>query len=102
VTTLTPDAIALVALARLLDRIAADYRQRGIETVDLSARDFYRVFATDEMFDVYADAPSPICIGSLRDDIAELSKLLAEPDYMPTALDIERLGNVLRAVSEVM
>ncbi len=51
------------------------------------------------MFDVYADVPYPIGIGSLQDDIAELAKLLGDPERMPTSVDIERLGNVLRAVS---
>jgi hypothetical protein len=99
---LKPDNVPFAALATLLERIAAEYRQRNIASVDLSARDFYRVFGTAEMFDVYADAPSPIGIGSLYDDIAELAKLLEDPDRMPNAVDIERLGNLLRAVSEVI
>ena len=92
----------MAALVTVLARIAADYHQRGVETIDLSVHDFYRAFATDEMFDVYAQAPSPIGIGSLHDDITELSKLLADADRIPTALDLERLGNVLRAVSELL
>jgi hypothetical protein len=101
-TKLTPDHVSLAALAAVLHRIVADYRQRGIDSVDLSAHDFYRAFGTKEMFDVYADAPSPIGIGSLYDDISELSKLLANPEGLSTAVDIERLGNVLRAVSEII
>lgn len=99
---LKPDNVPFAALASLLERIAAEYRQRGIASVDLSARDFYRVFGTNEMFDVYAGTPSPISIGSLHDDIAELGKLLDDPELMTTPLDVERLGNVLRAVSEVI
>ena len=97
-----PDAVPLMALVSVLQRIAAEYHQRGIKTVDLSERELYRAFATDEMFDVYVPAPSPIGIGSLHDDIAELSKLLADPDRRPTALELERLGNVLRAVSALV
>lgn len=99
---LKPDNVPFAILAKLLERIATGYRQRGITGADLSERDFYRVFGTDEMFDVYAEAPSPIGIGSLHDDLHELGKLLENPDSMPTPLDIERLGNVLRAISEVI
>jgi hypothetical protein len=101
-TTLKPEAIPLALLARLLEQIAASYQQRGIASTDLSGHDLYRVFTTDEMFDVYADMPQTIAIGSLRDDIAELSKLLDNPERVATAVDIERMGNVLRAVSEAV
>jgi hypothetical protein len=101
-TRLTPHHVTLAALETVLHRIVASYRQRGIDSVDLSERDLYRAFGTGEMFDVYADAPSPIGIGSLHDDISELSKLLADPEGFPTAVDIERLGNALRAVSEII
>jgi len=99
---LTAENVTLEALAAVLQRIIVDHRQRGIDKVDLSKRDLYRAFGSDEMFDIYGDTPSPIGIGSLRDDIAELSKLLADPACLPTAVDIERLGNVLRAVSDVV
>lgn len=101
-TAITPDRIPIAAVIVLLTRLIGYYRQFGIEAVDLSANDFYRVFATDQMFDVYADTPSPISIGSLHDDIMELSKHLADPDRMPTPLDLERLGNLLRAMSEAL
>jgi hypothetical protein len=101
-TKLTPDRVMLAALAAVLHRIVADYRQRGIDSVELSERDLYRAFGTGEMFDIYASLPSPVGIGSLHDDMSELSKLLADPERLPTALDIERLGNVLRAVSEII
>ncbi len=94
--------LPLATLALILQRIAAGYGERGVDRVDLSQRDLYRVFGTDEMFDIHAAAPSPIGIGSLHDDIAELSKLLSNRDRLPTAVDIERLGNVLRAVSEMI
>ena len=101
-THLAPHHLTLDVLATVLGRIAAGYRERGSGTIDLSARDFYRAFGTDEMFDVYAEVQIPIGIGSLHDDIAELSKALTDPEFFPTAVDIERLGNVLRAVSEVI
>jgi hypothetical protein len=99
---LKPENLPFDALVFLMERIATEYRSRGIDTIDLSPHDFYRTFGTSEMFEVYADAPSTIGIGSLHDDVMELGKLLQDPDRMPTTVDIERLGNVLRAVSELM
>ncbi len=98
-TPMKLEHVRLATLASVFRRIAAGYSELGIDQVDLSQRDLYRVFGTDEMFDVYADVPYPIGIGSLQDDIAELAKLLGDPERMPTSVDIERLGNVLRAVS---
>jgi hypothetical protein len=54
----------------VLHRAIADCHQRGIDSVDLSAHDFYRAFETGEIFDVYADAPSPVCFNSLHDDVS--------------------------------
>jgi hypothetical protein len=99
---LTPNSVSLTVLAALLSRIAAVYQERGVVSTDLSDRDFYRVFFTDEMFDIYANVPDTIPVGSLYDDITELSKLLDDPERMTTPLDIERIGNVLRALSDAM
>ena len=101
-TMYKPENVPLSGLATLLERIVTGYQQRGVANVDLSKNDLYRVFETGEMFDVYAGAPTVVSIGSLHDDMTELSKLLADQDRIPTAVDIERLGNVLRAVAEIV
>ena len=88
-------------LLGMLTRIASDYGERGIDRFRPDG-DFYLSFATDEMFDVYSQPSQPLPIGSLNDDWRELKRLIDEPEHMPTAVDVERLGNVLRAISETI
>lgn len=94
--------IKLSALTALMIKIEAGYAQRGIQGVDISGHDFYRSIGTNVMFDVYAKSVEPMPIGSLDDDLKELAKLAQSEEPFPTAVDVERLGNVLRAVSEVL
>jgi hypothetical protein len=100
--TMTNQIIKLSMLTQLLQQIQAGYAQRGIHDVDLSGCDFYQTVGTDTMFDVYTQPSGPMPIGSLHDDLKELAKLAQSTEPFPTALDVERLGNVLRAVSEVL
>jgi hypothetical protein len=99
---LEPSNVSLADLAAILGQIAVDYQKRGIDGMNLSGHDFYRVFLTNEMFEVYADAPKTNAIGSLQDDITALSKLLDDPDGIATSVDIERIGNILRAISDTI
>jgi hypothetical protein len=46
---------ALATLALVLRRIAEGFGEREVDSINLSARDLYRDFGTDEMFDIYAD-----------------------------------------------
>lgn len=94
------NTIPLQALELVLQKIITNYAQRGITSVDVTAKDFYLAISTREMFDMHRTPSEPHSVGSLADDLAELEKLLIEPDRMATVVDIERLGNVLRAVSE--
>ena len=96
------EPLSLKTLDLIFQKIIASYAQRGIEHVDLSKQDFYLTIATQEMFDVYETPSKPVPVGSLVDDMAELQKFLGEHDHMATLVDIERLGNVLRAASELM
>jgi hypothetical protein len=96
------EPIQLQTLITILQRIAAGYADRGILGADLSGKDFYLAIGTAEMFDVCAKPIEPLPVGSLADDWKELSKLANNPNAFPTAVDVERLGNVLRAVSEVL
>jgi hypothetical protein len=100
--TMPDQSIKLSVLTTLLQKIEAAYAQRGILEIDLSGQDFYMVVSTDKMFDVYAQPIETMPIGSLSDDLRELAKLAQSSDPFPTAVDIERLGNVLRAVAEVL
>jgi hypothetical protein len=96
------DSLNLAALAAVSHRIVDDYRERGIQEVSLTGKDMYHSVATEDMFDLEADFGDALPIGSLDDDLNELSKLLNDPSRSPTAVDMERLGNVLRAVSQVL
>jgi hypothetical protein len=94
--------IKLSTLTQWMKDIESGYAQRGIHEIDLSSHDYYLCVSTDTMFDVYAQPQNPMPIGSIADDVKELTQLAADPEPFPTAVDIERLGNVLRAVSEVL
>jgi hypothetical protein len=96
------ESIPFQTLITILQRIAAGYAERGVVQVDISDKDFYLTIGTAEMFDVYSKPSEPLGVGSLVDDLKELTKLVNESDAFPTAVDVERLGNVLRAMSEVL
>jgi len=99
---LNSPTISFDALAQTFARIVALYAERGIVMIDTGDRDAYLAIATDEMFDVYTEPDQPLPIGSLDDDLTELTKILTDKDRAITALDLERLGNVLRAASEIL
>ena len=93
----TENTVPLLLLLAIMDKIVAEYSSRGLAAVDLGNRQFYHAVAADEMFDM-STAPKNLIVGDLRDDITELKKLIG--DDMPSAVDIERLGRVLCAISE--
>lgn len=92
------DKISLVFLFAVADKIVTEYIKRGLSTVDLGDRQYYHAVAADEMFDM-AEDPKELIVGDLLDDISEL-KRLKDDDETPTAVDIERLGRILIAISE--
>jgi hypothetical protein len=94
--------ITFSMLTAMMKKIEESYSQRGIQEVNLSGHDFYLSLGTDAMFDVYEKLPDPMPIGSLDDDLKELSKLVRSSEPFATAVDLERLGNLLRAMSEVL
>ena len=89
--------VSLMLLLSIADKILTEYTRRGLGTVDLGSRQFYHAVASDEAFDM-AVTPTDLIVGDLNDDIKELKRLVG--DDMPTAVDIERLGRVLIAISE--
>lgn len=98
-----PDqSTSLKDLELIFQKITASYAQRGVEHIDLTSKDFYLAIDTQAMFDVYETPLEPLPVGSLVDDLAELQKFLSRPDHMATVVDVERMGNVLRAVSEAL
>jgi len=96
------DSLDLSVLAALSQRIIDEYKERGIHEVTLTGKDLYQSVATEDMFDLEACFPGALPIGTPDDDLSELSKLLNDPKRCPTAVDIERLGIALRAVSQVL
>jgi len=90
-------SISLLFLLAIADKIVSEYTERGLATVDLGDRQYYHAVAADEMFDM-TTTPKELIVGDLYDDISELKRL--KNDDMSTAVDIERLGRVLLAVSE--
>ena len=85
----------------MLTRIASEYCKRGVDRMTPDG-DFYVSLSTGEMFDVYSEPSRPLAIGSIDDDWRELKRLIADPEHLATAVDVERLGNVLRALSETI
>jgi hypothetical protein len=85
-------------IGQLFGRIAAAYTDLGVTGAHIGDPDQYLAIATDEMFDIHAIATAQPIVGSVIDDWSELLKLLADPDRPATVVDLERLGNVLRAL----
>jgi len=95
-------SINLMMISTLLEAVIDDYKSRGIHSVDISDKDEYWSISTDEMFDIYEQSDEASTLGSLQDDLKELSKLLNQEERVATAVDMERIGNLLRAVSQVL
>jgi hypothetical protein len=48
---------------------------------------------TIDISDRYVNQP-PVLVGSLADDLEGIKQLLNDPDYVPSPLDLERLGQI--------
>jgi hypothetical protein len=94
--------INLSVLMGMVEQVIDGYKARGIHSVDLGPADTYLMIATEEMFNIYNDPPKPFPIGSLTDDILGLQDLITTEDPLPTSVDLERLGNLFRAISEAV
>ena len=89
-------------LAALAQRIIDDHKTNPPREIGFGDRDLYLAIGSNDLFDIYAiDTHTPV-VGSLQDDLAELRKLLDDPQRIATPVDMERLGNMLRAVSQVV
>ncbi len=69
--------------------------------IDLGEHDLYLSIAPEAMFDLYGIETHAPTVGSLWDDLAQLQQLRDDPQRTVTPVDIERLGNVLRAVARI-
>ena len=92
----------LLTLVAMLERVVDEYKSRGIHEIDLGDRDGYWVSATEGMLDPYNMPDDALGLGSVEDDLGELQKLFADEDHMASAVDLERIGNLLRVASQVL
>ncbi|WP_143177352.1 hypothetical protein [Cystobacter ferrugineus] len=83
-------------LLLLLAMLVEHYQQAGVDALEIDDMDYYWVVEPPEWTD-FQKEPS-LCVGSLIDDWAELQRVLKED--IATTVDFNRLGAVLRAVSE--
>lgn len=84
-------------LEKCILRLLRVARSRGIEKIDLGARDYYWNVPGPEWVDMTKEPK--LAVGSLDDDVSELIKLLNEPDRA-SAVDLERAAALLRLISD--
>lgn len=77
----------------LLDHVE---QVHGVAELDLQKADYYWSVSSDDWLEMN-ESPEPV-VGSLVDDVRELQSVLDSPDRA-SALDLERLGNLLRLLS---
>ncbi|WP_309896343.1 hypothetical protein [Archangium sp.] len=83
-------------LLLLLAMLVEHFQQAGVSGLEIDDMDYYWVVQPPEWTDFHKE-PS-LCVGSLIDDWAELQRVLKED--IVTTVDFNRLGAVLRAISE--
>ncbi|WP_155893615.1 hypothetical protein [Cystobacter fuscus] len=88
--------IHLRQLLLLLAMLVEHYQQAGVDALEIDDMDYYWVVEPPDWTD-FQKEPS-LCVGSLIDDWAELQRVLKED--IATTVDFNRLGAVLRTVSE--
>jgi hypothetical protein len=88
--------IHLRQLPLLLTRLVEHFQQAGVSALEIDDMDYYWVVEPPEWTE-FQKEPS-LCVGSLIDDWAELQRVLE--GGIVTTVDFNRLGAMLRAVSE--
>lgn len=90
--------ITLTLLQQAFQRIVAKLQAEGVTTVSVPT-DAYRFIPADSWSDFTRDE---ILVGSLRDDIDGLTRLVNDPDRFCTYVDVDRFASLLRAISQEM
>jgi hypothetical protein len=92
-----PMKIAFKELERCFFVLLAHARARGLSCADATAVDMYWTTTSEDWL---LDPPREpkLGVGSLHDDILELTKALADPQGI-TSVDFDRLASVLRLLS---
>lgn len=88
--------IKLSQLLAIADKVFDSYFERGVHVVEAPPIDEYWVVEAPDWTD-FSHEPK-ISVGSLRDDVEHLKKVL--DGEMPTAVDFDRLAAVFRVVAD--
>ena len=72
-------------------------QEKNVEEIEIHT-DYYRIIPTDEWETYDKDV---IELGSLDDDIMELTDMSQNPDRPCTYVDFDRAASVLRAISQI-
>jgi len=87
--------ISINDLKCLCEKILTRAEQSGLRDIEVNV-DYYRIL--DNLYDLNVEK-TELIIGSFIDDWDSLQKVLSNKNP-PTTLDLERLGNVIKIVSD--
>ncbi len=87
--------ISIKDLKILCQKVLTKTEESGLIEIDVNV-DYYRVF--DNPYDLDSENPDLI-LGSFVDDWESLQKILQDKNIVAT-IDLERLGNVLKIISD--
>lgn len=84
-------------LEKCILRLLSLARSRGVVNIDPGSRDYYWNVPAPAWVDMTKEPK--LAVGSLEDDVSELSKLLDNPDRA-SAVDLDRAAVLLRMISD--
>ena len=88
--------ISVAQLQAVFELLIKKLKEDGLKTITLD-QDYYWTISGREKYD-FDSAPEP-AVGSLYDDLAELTKTTLDPDRM-TYLEFDRIAALLNYISE--
>lgn len=96
--------LTLSQIEKLLEIFYNYLQSRGVQTITFSNEDDYYIeIPYDEIQDILkSKSCTNYIIGSLDEDIEGLKKLFLEAERTPTRIDIQRLGDVLKAIGALI
>jgi hypothetical protein len=96
------DTVNLLFLLNALTRIVEDHKSRGEHSASLGELDYHHVLPTHQAINIYAQPELPLPVGSTHDTIAELQKLIEDPNRLAIPHDLEMLGDLLRITAAAL
>ena len=91
--------IAIEDLKFICQKILHKAEKTNLKEIEVDA-DYYWNVSNDDIYNFSTNNPE-LTIGSIVDDWTWLKKILDE-DSQPSIVDIERLGNILKTLSNVI